>query len=735
VIKENSEDDLVKRFPNYGWKPNTPVNNRSEHIVWPNVMDTTIFGRPFIKFNKVIRSVDTAVKFYIPIEWWEPIVWWFSKQQWSAHGLGPFSEDANKAAHRITWLEMMLLFQIQTGYRLDPKQLDTLRQEHAFRTAATKIFSLTKFRMDNKAVTSKAFWAGAPFINAAKVVIGHARAGLCRRPIIDNSDWAHVVRCIIQAHEQGNTKETIGHGFNAPLRMPPTHKWIPSVLYEMNIEIEKRSNARKNQAEEVPHEDLQCSQTAPTAGVNEGPCHFGHQATSGRRAGRVFWHANPEVSFWPGRVTGNVTLCSKCYQMGYRMRTRGTGSMPTFVQEISNEALGCPRPGTSVAECKKLKHNKKELDEHILEKASAVGTITNAQQGISSTHDLDCTQNGVSITSSTNMHSQGKQASEVGSTTRNSTTIDLVATNDGNHGKLHMACRVSDDDPLGVSEVNMVCNIVESFASKRRRLQDTPHHIIVRESNPSKTRTLVDAGGIQNGNECKPLSCNYNGKDNGVLHMAAPVRVATIVSAEYTEPSNKQHGKRMASNSSCKSLLLPNIGPSGASDAHSDLKGSTNFANSSVSPLFSRGTKSRGVKRNPQRDLHYDQSIWGDAQFSSQCAKLRSFANDMSSFAVSSSSVSNSMNAEKHLGLDGHSDLNYFPSHNICADSHRDIFRSVRRGTEYHTTPSPPLLVPPPAPPLIILNYGARRIAFADQNQHAVLTINHEIVQPADAPT
>jgi hypothetical protein len=85
------------------------------------------------------------------------------------------------------------------------------------------------------------------------------------------------------------------------------------------------------------------------------------------------------------------------------------------------------------------------------------------------------------------------KTSDIGSVTHASATIDLGDTNDGNHVELHMArC---DPDPLGVSEAHMVCNIVESFVSKRRRLQATPHHILVRDSNPSKTRTTVDDAG------------------------------------------------------------------------------------------------------------------------------------------------------------------------------------------------------------------------------------------------
>ena len=49
-----------------------------------------------------------------------------------------------------------------------------------------------------------------------------------------------------------------------------------------------------------------------------GPCHFGYLNSSQRVNGREAWLKNPPVSWWPGIVTGGVTLCNQCYQIGYR---------------------------------------------------------------------------------------------------------------------------------------------------------------------------------------------------------------------------------------------------------------------------------------------------------------------------------------------------------------------------------------------------------------------------------
>ena len=137
-------------------------------------------------------------------------------------------------------MELMILFQVQTGFRLDREHLDLLSQEHAFRTAVRRIFTKCTFRAKFKCISIKAMWSPAPFISAAKDILGHARAGICRRPIASNSDWAHVIRVLIQAHAHGNTKETLGIGFVPVFKCKPASKWVPSALHQFHAELEKR---------------------------------------------------------------------------------------------------------------------------------------------------------------------------------------------------------------------------------------------------------------------------------------------------------------------------------------------------------------------------------------------------------------------------------------------------------------------------------------------------------------
>ncbi len=52
-----------------------------------------------------------------------------------------------------------------------------------------------------------------PDISSAKAVIGHPRAGMCRRPIVPDALWNQVVNIMANACQSANTRETLGVGF------------------------------------------------------------------------------------------------------------------------------------------------------------------------------------------------------------------------------------------------------------------------------------------------------------------------------------------------------------------------------------------------------------------------------------------------------------------------------------------------------------------------------------------
>ena len=167
---------------------------------------------------------------------------------------------------------MVILFMMQTGFKLDKANLDFHNQERAFKVTISKIFQMTKIKYKGKTCTAKSFWAAAPFINATKVIVGHCRAGICRRPIIKDDEWAKVVRVLIDLHAHSNTKETMGVNYKISIRETPTKLWTPSVLHKLYDEIDKRIRERKRSHEE----QIKVSEipVEPKESRAKGPCHF-----------------------------------------------------------------------------------------------------------------------------------------------------------------------------------------------------------------------------------------------------------------------------------------------------------------------------------------------------------------------------------------------------------------------------------------------------------------------------
>ena len=84
------------------------------------------------------KASKTCSRFQSRDEWWEPVVWWLSNTQWTASGLGN-NCTVNKNHMLATWVELALVFQIKTGVRLAPDNLDLRSQETIFRSIVKRI--------------------------------------------------------------------------------------------------------------------------------------------------------------------------------------------------------------------------------------------------------------------------------------------------------------------------------------------------------------------------------------------------------------------------------------------------------------------------------------------------------------------------------------------------------------------------------------------------------------------
>jgi len=189
---------LQKKYPIYGWNHTGEQRNDHLQITLPCGEDPTIFGRTSITSATlpILAGTDgeeaekiekkRPVRFMIPSRWWKACVWWLGQCLWARIGLGIGTE---KNAHIATWMEMTIAFQIQTGIRLAPSILDMRSQEHAFRRMVRAMWSKSKFMQGGTFVTCEQAWKFKPYILSVAPVIGHSRAGICRRPMLCNEVW------------------------------------------------------------------------------------------------------------------------------------------------------------------------------------------------------------------------------------------------------------------------------------------------------------------------------------------------------------------------------------------------------------------------------------------------------------------------------------------------------------------------------------------------------------------
>ena len=67
------------------------------------------------------------------------------------------------------------------------------------------------------------------------------------------------------------------------------------------------------------------------------------------------WYANPAISFWPGTVPAGETLCSKCYQLGYRQFKQGKKArVPAPDHQDVESGCKVPMPGTPKLSCEAI---------------------------------------------------------------------------------------------------------------------------------------------------------------------------------------------------------------------------------------------------------------------------------------------------------------------------------------------------------------------------------------------
>ena len=170
-------------------------------------------------------------------------------------------------------------------------------------------------------VTCKQTWSFAPYIKSLVPVIGHSRAGICRRPILSNDVRKQIAGICEKANLQGRCAMTFGRHIKAFIPRSNLCTWRPTAIHSIHrlceqsmrymCSVKSYEPATRNAGSDDEVEETRASSVTHMDTGEQ--CYFGHRTTTTRVRGKSVWNRNPACSWWPGRVPGLVTLCNKWF--------------------------------------------------------------------------------------------------------------------------------------------------------------------------------------------------------------------------------------------------------------------------------------------------------------------------------------------------------------------------------------------------------------------------------------
>jgi hypothetical protein len=154
-------DENLQRFPNYGWQCRNCKEDCEFTVCTPPADNLDVLKNTWVTH---VRTYDMDKKgethyrkfkkYTIPISWWEPMAKWISETRWSIFGLCDAADGIPKHHLRATWAELLLAFQVQTGYRFHD-ELDFASLEKAFKTAFRKLMNITVLKLNGRRRTTQ----------------------------------------------------------------------------------------------------------------------------------------------------------------------------------------------------------------------------------------------------------------------------------------------------------------------------------------------------------------------------------------------------------------------------------------------------------------------------------------------------------------------------------------------------------------------------------------------------
>ncbi len=130
----------------------------------------------------------------IDYDMWEPLANWIENFKWTTSSAsdGNFKDRYNRS---ITWCEIIIAFQYQSGYKVKSKDTPLATQLACVKAAFLRLARDSRiFKYKHKKTFNEHFSPKCK-ITSLRALTGEDLPGLQRRPIFDDAIWQHIEHC------------------------------------------------------------------------------------------------------------------------------------------------------------------------------------------------------------------------------------------------------------------------------------------------------------------------------------------------------------------------------------------------------------------------------------------------------------------------------------------------------------------------------------------------------------
>ena len=244
-------------YPNYPWAAKYPEFQACRNTI----IHHPAYIRPGDFEGAPINFGEGRDSYAVPYHAWEALAHLFAQLKWYPVASKAVIARTKKGEQirlthslRITWAEMAIAYEANTGERLGTPEHDLAEKARIMHYTFNAYHRKCKMQDGSKAKTVARVFPTAPYVGSIAGICHDVKIpGLTRRPVFDDHTHHYMVKHLLEAHRhhtiQGDPNNPYGRGY----RMPPPdrthqayHPWQRRAEYEIErIQMQVTQQSRK----------------------------------------------------------------------------------------------------------------------------------------------------------------------------------------------------------------------------------------------------------------------------------------------------------------------------------------------------------------------------------------------------------------------------------------------------------------------------------------------------------